>query len=975
MADTESLRLRFDAFELDEGNALLTRDGKALPLAPKAFGVLCALARQPGQLITKDALLDAVWGHRHVSESVLKTTISELRAALADDARQPRYVETASRRGYRFIGVAGAAVSRDPPHAGTLSRQTAAPTNPTTALEPPPRMIGRKAALTKLRECWRKALAGKRQFVWITGEAGVGKTTLIKNLLAEVDPSLSVHGQCVEQFGAGEPYMPVLEVLGAVCRRDPGFPALLRAGAPAWLLQMPQFCSEADRKVLREQLAGSSQDRMMRELRDLSDVYSQEHPLLWVTEDLHWSDRGTLQLMNYIARGTEPCRAMWLSSFRLTEVIADDHPLKALRHELRLQNLVTEISLDTFSESEVGAYLLDRFPAVQVPENFVRTLHTHTDGLPLFLVNVIDHLVSQGALSPGEATLPASSAVTALQVPENLAGVIEKQMARLPAEQRALLEAVSVCGMEFRAQTVADALQRDAAWAGEQCEALAQQQQWLSSGAVVRLADGVLDARYTFRHALYRHVFYQRVGAATRAQMHWRIAQSMERGRTAGVAASAAELASHYELAHDPLMALRHYVDAVDSALQRFAPTEALSVSAHALTLVPKCPQGNERLELELKLSGDRGVAASQLLGVGSPEARAAFERTQVLTGLLPPAPARASELSGLGWIHFSRGEYADANKIGERLHALAASRGDPVLRVTASNLLGTVASHFGQLKESKRLLEECLEGCRELGERMRTAPFIVDPEVSARANLSLPLAQMGLIDQARQHIDAALARADAIDHPMAQMWALWWAASLAYRLGEVDKLAHFGERLQATVGSRSLAQGEGPGLWLRGWALARRGEPDTGYGMIMQGHARHTRLGMFSGQVSVLGYATEALMLGGRWQEAGKHVDDALALALRLDERIYIPDLLLLQGRIALEQGDADAARAAMQAALEEARGQDALWMELSALVALNELEKTTREDRAALKSARGRLSEGLDTDLVKRADKHLRR
>src|SRR5689334_2456859 len=112
MGDSESLRLRFDAFELDEADARLTRTGQPIALPPKAFAVLCTLARQPGQLVTKDALLDAVWGHRHVSESVLKTTISELRAALCDDAKQPRYIETAARRGYRFIGAAAARDTR-----------------------------------------------------------------------------------------------------------------------------------------------------------------------------------------------------------------------------------------------------------------------------------------------------------------------------------------------------------------------------------------------------------------------------------------------------------------------------------------------------------------------------------------------------------------------------------------------------------------------------------------------------------------------------------------------------------------------------------------------------------------------------------------------------------------------------------------------------------------------------------------------
>jgi DNA-binding winged helix-turn-helix (wHTH) protein len=99
------LHVRFDAFELDEPNALLLRDGKAVTLAPKPFGVLCALARRPGSLLTKHALLDDVWGHQFVTDSVLKTAVSELRAALHDDPKQPRYIETVSRRGYRFIAA------------------------------------------------------------------------------------------------------------------------------------------------------------------------------------------------------------------------------------------------------------------------------------------------------------------------------------------------------------------------------------------------------------------------------------------------------------------------------------------------------------------------------------------------------------------------------------------------------------------------------------------------------------------------------------------------------------------------------------------------------------------------------------------------------------------------------------------------------------------------------------------------------
>ena len=113
--DLPGARLRFDCFELDEADARLARAGEPVALAPKPFAVLCALARKPDKLVTKNELLDAVWGHRFVTESVLKSAISEVRAALGDDPREPRCIETVSRRWYRFIAATLDAPSQGAP--------------------------------------------------------------------------------------------------------------------------------------------------------------------------------------------------------------------------------------------------------------------------------------------------------------------------------------------------------------------------------------------------------------------------------------------------------------------------------------------------------------------------------------------------------------------------------------------------------------------------------------------------------------------------------------------------------------------------------------------------------------------------------------------------------------------------------------------------------------------------------------------
>src|SRR5689334_5574574 len=217
-ASSNPVRVRFDRFELDEANARLLRDGVPVTLPPTPFGVLCALARQPGSLLTTNALLDEVWGHPFVTDSVLRTAISELRTALGDDARKPHFIETVSRRGYRFIAATSPMVAAAP--VAAVASQSRAPE--------PRSFIGRAEPLLRLRANWDLACTGKRRIAWVAGEPGIGKTTLIEHFIAALGDVLCVRGQGVDQYGSGEPYLPILEALSELCRIDTTMVPLLR---------------------------------------------------------------------------------------------------------------------------------------------------------------------------------------------------------------------------------------------------------------------------------------------------------------------------------------------------------------------------------------------------------------------------------------------------------------------------------------------------------------------------------------------------------------------------------------------------------------------------------------------------------------------------------------------------------------------------------------------------------------------------
>ncbi|WP_347907197.1 AAA family ATPase [Pseudomonas grandcourensis] len=945
------VQLCFVEFELDEANACLLRNGEAVPLAPTPFTLLCALARQPGSLVTKDALLDVVWGHRFVSDSVLKTAISDLRKVLGDDPKQPRYIETVSRRGYRFIAAPSPAPSMPPAPA----------TVPATGAHPSPPFIGRTDEISRLQRAWERADGGQRAVVWLAGEPGIGKTTLIENFLASLGGITCARGHCVEHYGTGEPYLPVLEALADLCRSDPTLPALLRAVAPTWLLQLPWLSTTAERDALRRELAGVGPDRMLREMGELLDRYTEQRPLLLVTEDLHWSDRATVQLINYVARRRGHTRLMWLSSFRLAEVVALDHPLSSLRHELRLQRLCEEVVLDPFSETEVADYVALSSASLARDEAFVRALHERTDGVPLFVSSVISEVMDP---TDDDATIEARLAD--LAVPENLAAIIDHYIAKLGPEQRALLSVAAVCGAEFRIETVSLALERDLASVAHTCEELIREQVWLIRSRATEVEE-TAEQPYSFRHALFRQVLYDRTPRSLRTHLHRQVGAALERERTVGVPVAASELAMHFDRARQPMIALRYYAEAAEAALLHFSPELSYGLTERALVLLMQAPEGMERDALEITLATLQGVSAFHTFGVGS-EAKNAFERAYMLLADLPEHPMRGRLLHGFGYLLGLRGDYALALEVAEHAEALSCDTNDPALMLVACIVQGEVHHLQGRTQTTRRWLERALAIAEPLDIGTNEI-FAVDPQVMLHGMLAIELLRSGLVEQARVHLQQARVRAQALRQPMTWLVAAWQEVLIEVRMGNHVRVAALADDMQTLVDEHSLALGRTACRWWRGWADARSGSPSDGYRRIREAYEEHTGLGMRSGASEVLGYAAEALLLAGDCNCAQVELQEALRVGEELGERVYLPQLLLLEAAIARAQGRPDAGSVAVRRAVEEARAQEAPWLELLALVELCEHHDAMAEDHQALATLVDQLPETDGTELVKRA------
>lgn len=248
--------LAFGPFVLDPVAAELRSPDGPVALRPRAFDLLCALARRAGELVTKDELLDTVWGTRFVTEGVIKTAIADLRNALGDDPKAPRWIQTVPRRGYRFVADADAPGPMPVPAPLPTPVESAA-TRDDAAL------VGRDEALAVLERHWRELQRGQRRVVFIAGDPGVGKSALAAAFVERLAEACVAHGQCVEAFGQGEPYLPWFEVLASLHAEVDDLPQLLRRVAPAWLAQMPWLQTEAERAAPPDAGAGERMPRQM----------------------------------------------------------------------------------------------------------------------------------------------------------------------------------------------------------------------------------------------------------------------------------------------------------------------------------------------------------------------------------------------------------------------------------------------------------------------------------------------------------------------------------------------------------------------------------------------------------------------------------------------------------------------------------------------------------------------------------------
>jgi predicted ATPase len=478
----------------------------------------------------------------------------------------------------------------------------------------PPHFVGRDAELAVLSQWWTQVQRGMRQVGFIVGEPGIGKTALVDTFVAQLAATQDIpvgRGQCVNHYGMGEPYLPVLEALGRLCRDAEGdrFVSCLRRCAPSWLPHLPAVLAPADREALLHATHGVTPSRMLRELTDALEVLTAARPLVLVLEDLHWSDRATLAWLAYMARRRDSAQVLILGTYRPGEMVGHAHPLRPLLAGSP-EPPVFELVLDALSAPAVASYVNPRCTAATLPASLPQFIHRRTSGLPLFLVALVDELVRSQLLESGEKERERRTDLEARGevVPDNLRQYIEQHLERLPDEDQALLEAASIAGPTFAVAAVAAGVARAAEALEARFTVLARQGQFVRASGTQTWPDGTMTACYQFKHALYHEVVCARMSAGHSMHLHQRIgparrpATALRRGRS---------LQSwHCTLRRTRCRAGRALSPfAAENALRRSAYQEAIAHLTQGLEMLTSLPDAAERVQHELEFLATLGLA------------------------------------------------------------------------------------------------------------------------------------------------------------------------------------------------------------------------------------------------------------------------------------------------------------------------------------------------------------------------------
>ncbi|WP_375772988.1 protein kinase [Archangium gephyra] len=797
-------------------------------------------------------------------------------------------------------------------------------------------LVGREHELGRLLGLWEEARRGQGAAVLVSGEAGLGKSRLIQALCERVaESSHLIRVQCWSRFStqALHPIREMLHVAVGIRPEDPPALRLEKLEARLRALGLSREDGELLGLLLELPVAEGSPVLQLTPERRKEKTFESlvcmlmrcpcdAPPDLLVIEDLHWADSSLLELLGVLLERVGKARLLLVLSAR--PEFQPDWPRSERIHRLVLERLPAGLAADL-----VRKVARER----ALPEETVQALVGRTDGIPLFIEEMTRMVVAGGEVA---------------SIPLTLHELLLARLDMLPSRQKALARLGAVVGRIFCAHLLALLSERDDATVQRDIAGLVE------AGLISpREREGLPGPEYQFRHALFQKAAYQSQSRSTLRRTHRRVAAMVEMHFPALVESRPEALAHHLTQAGEHARAIGYWARAGRLARERQDSPESLAHLTRALELLPVLTDDAPRLQRELEIRMDLGLAMLQVQGYGSPGTERMFARVWELLCLVGEALPRLDlPLWALFAYYRGRSEYHRAKELAERLVDLGQRHGQLELRSLGDVMSAVILFAWGRPGEAARELarvlgrpEPSLEEHRALAMR-----YGIDPWMMARAESAIVHAVLGRIEESRRRAREALELAGRAGHPYSlgstQVYVA--VARLVRRdaqgaLSLVDRALTFASERRFVIWS----------TWatlVRARALAELGQPLEGLALA-QGVLESWRArGVRNGISSCLSFIAQARLALGQVQEALAAIDEALAESAAMGEFGFEVLLHRVRGECLRRAGREEEAGSSFVRALAVARAQGAALLELRATVSLCRLLR----DRGQVEVAR---------------------
>ena len=826
-------------------------------------------------------------------------------------------------------------------------------------------LVGRDAEVALLLERWEQVKAGQGQVVLLSGDAGIGKSRLVQTLKDHVANEPHTCWECRSaEYAQNTALFPLVELFQRLLRfeasetPDAKLDKLEHAlsqyrlpleesvplFAPLLSLSLPES-RYAPLNVSPQRQRQKTLETIVAILIELAE----HQPVLFILEDLHWTDPTTLELLNLLIDQTPTASILVLLTCRPYFQPAWHH-----------RSYITEMTLNHLSHTQVEQIVTGVTGGKTLPQEVLAQIVEKTDGVPLFVEEFTKSLLESGQLTVIDGHYELTGTLPILAIPATLQDSLMARLDRL-VTAKGIAQLGAAIGRQFAYDLLHAVSQLDAA-------ILQRELGRLVEAEIVYQRGMPPQATYVFKHALIQDAAYESLLKSIRQQYHQRIAQVLESQFSETTEGQPELLAYHYTEAGLAETAVHYWRHAGQRAIERSAHMEAISHLRTGLALLQTLPETTERLQREVDMHIALGTSLLATKGYAAPEVEQTYTRALSLCQHLDDPHQLFPVLRGLWNYYHVRAEHQTAHALGEQLLTLAQQSQDSAMLVAAHRALGTTLCYLGTVASAHTHFTQGVALYDPQQHRAAAFLYGEDAGVVCRSYAPWTLWYLGYPEQGLTRSQEAVTLAQQMAHPFSLGFALTNAAKCHQFRREGRAAQEYAEAAIRLATDKGFPHWRALSSLQRGWALAQQGQAKEGIEQLTQGLIALRATGAEVGQPYYLALLAEAYGIRGQPETGLTMLTEALTGVDKTGERWYEAEIYRLTGELLLQQSSDHQTEAefSFHHALDIARSQQAKSLELRTATSLARLwhqQGKRQEAHDLLAPIYGWFTEGFDT------------